>query len=123
MTYISHTIKGVPYAKSKRRGDVKAPERWTEAVKRQTEELPKVKDACLMKVTFLLPPDKFPADLPYGSDLDNLVKRLLDALNQTVFSEAVGGDSCVVSLTVMKTRVSSREEAGVHFEILPVHVR
>ncbi len=121
--YINHTIKGVPYAKEKRRGDTKAPERWTEMVKKQTEHLPHVREACVMKVTFLLPPDKFPADLPYGSDLDNLLKRFLDALNQTVFSEAIGGDSCVVSLAVMKTRVSSNEDAGVHFEVLPVQVR
>lgn len=73
-----------------------------------------------MKVTFLLPPEKYPADYPYGSDLDNLLKRFLDALNETVFSEAHGKDSCVVSMTVMKAKVESAEQAGVHFEIIPV---
>jgi Holliday junction resolvase RusA-like endonuclease len=73
-----------------------------------------------MKVTFLLPPDKFPSDLPYGPDLDNLLKLLLDALNGTVFSEARGHDSCVISLAVTKTRAASREDSGVHIEVIPV---
>lgn len=75
-----------------------------------------------MKVTFLLPPDKFPKDFPYGPDLDNLLKRFMDALNETIFSETQGKDSCVVMLTVMKTRAASNQEAGAHLEILPVSV-
>lgn len=75
-----------------------------------------------MKVTFLLPPNKFPSDFPHGPDLDNLLKRFMDALNDTVFSDTPGGDSCVVMLTVMKTKVSSDAEAGVHLEVLPVSV-
>jgi len=74
----------------------------------------------MMKVTFILPANKFPADLPYGSDLDNLLKRFLDALKDTIFSEVPGGDSCVVAITVMKTRALSSKEHGAHFEILPV---
>ena len=122
MSYINHFIAGVPYSKAKSRGDKSAPAVWTETIKRETRNLPRVRDACVMKVTFLLPPDKFPSDLPYGSDLDNLLKRFMDALNDTVFSEATGKDSCVVSLTVMKTRAKSREVSGVHFEILPVQI-
>lgn len=76
----------------------------------------------MLKVTFLLPPDKFPADYPFGPDLDNLLKRLLDGLNETIFSETPGRDSCVVLLHVMKTKVKSNEQAGVHFEVLPVSV-
>ena len=75
-----------------------------------------------MKVTFLLPPDKFPSDFPYGPDLDNLLKRFMDALNHTIFSGTHGGDSCVVMLTVMKTKVATSIEAGVHLEVLPVSV-
>jgi len=77
----------------------------------------------VLKATFLLPPDKFPTDLPYGLDLDNLLKLFLDALNETIFSEAKGKDSCVISMTVMKTMVPSNKEAGVHLEILPVKLR
>ncbi len=123
MKYINHTIKGVPYGKSKSRGDIDAAERWTENIQKQTQGLGRVKEACVMKVTFLLPPEKFPADFPYGSDLDNLLKRFLDALNETIFSEAPGLDSCVVSMTVMKTKVESIDEAGVHFEVMSVAVR
>src|SRR5947209_3361846 len=91
MFYINRTIKGVPYSKQKARGNREAPEKWSSEVVRQTSDLPKIMDACLMKVTFLLPPDKYPRDMPYGPDLDNLLKRLLDALKRTILSEAKGG--------------------------------
>ena len=123
MKYISVRIGGVPYGKSKTRGDQQAPKRWTEAVIDRTKMIPQIPEACLLKVTFLLPPDKFPSDFPYGPDLDNLLKRLLDALNETIFRDAPGGDSCVVSLAAMKTRVDSAEEAGVHLEVLPISIQ
>ncbi|MCL4679054.1 MAG: RusA family crossover junction endodeoxyribonuclease [Alphaproteobacteria bacterium] len=115
-------ISGVPYGKAKTRGNIKAPKEWTEAIKKQTKSSPKVKEACMLKVTFLLPPDKFPSDFPYGSDLDNLLKRFLDALNDTIFSEALGKDSCIISLIAQKTKVKSNSEAGVLLEITPVSV-
>lgn len=120
--YINRTIKGIPYSKLKSRGNKEAPEKWSAEVVKQTSDLPKIKDACLMKVTFLLPSDKYPRDIPYGPDLDNLLKRLLDALNKTIFSEARGGDSCVISLTVMKTKAPSDAGSGAHIEIMPVKV-
>ena len=120
MTYISLMIRGVPYSRVKSRGDKKAPGRWSDAVVEQTRGLPCVKEACLVKVTFLLPPDKFPADYPYGPDLDNLLKRFMDALNATVFSAAKGKDSCIVSMTVLKARVASPKDAGAHLEVMPV---
>jgi len=110
----------VPYSQVKTRGAKDAPQLWTRAIVDQTRNLPKVKEACTLRVTFFLPPNKFPTDLPYGSDLDNLLKRFLDALGKTVFSEAKGGDSCVVSLSVMKTKASSEDQSGAWFEILPV---
>ncbi|MHC4474411.1 MAG: RusA family crossover junction endodeoxyribonuclease [Planctomycetota bacterium] len=122
MRYIFHKINGVPYSRHKSRGKVDAPEKWTQAIKEQTNDLPKVKHACVLRITFLLPPDKFPADFPYGPDLDNLLKRLLDALKHTIFSEAPGTDSCIVSLSVMKTKVESEKDAGAFLEVLPVTV-
>ena len=122
MNYINHTVRGIPYSKSKTRGDKSAATRWTEEIKKQTRSLGHIKDACLLKVTFFLPPDKYPDDFRHGPDLDNLLKRFLDALNETVFSEVEDKDSCVVSMTVMKAKVASPEEAGVHFEIMPVTV-
>lgn len=121
-TIIAKFIQGIPYAGRKRRGDIEAPKRWTDAVIRQTEDLPKVVNACLLKLTFCLPPDKFPADVPYGPDLDNLTKRALDALQRTVFRDARRYHSCVVVLIAMKTKVSSPGEAGFHLESLAVTV-
>lgn len=122
MRYINCLIRGVPYSHLKRRGKIAAPAAWSKTVVAQTRGLPRVKEACALKVTFLLPPDKFPADFPYGPDLDNLLKRLLDGLNKTIFSETRGRDSCVVLLHIMKTKVASPAEAGVHIEVLPITV-
>lgn len=122
MIYICKRIKGTPYGKKKVRGDVGAPPKWTDAVVRQTRRLPKVDGPCMLRVTFLLPPDKFPADLSYGSDVDNLLKRFLDALGKTVFKNALGGDSCVMSLEVSKTRVEPPAAPGAQLEILPFDV-
>lgn len=113
-------ICGVPYSQMKSRGDKGGPRRWSDAIVKQTRGLPSVKEACLVKITFLLPPNKFPKDFPYGPDLDNLLKRFMDALNATVFRKAKGKDSCIVSMTVLKTRVGSPEEAGAHLEVMPV---
>ena len=120
LDYINQFIRGVPFGKNKRKGDRNAPKRWRASVIEQTLRLPRVGDACVLRATFLLPPDKFPSDLPYGSDLDNLLKLFLDALNETIFADAEGKDSCVVSMTAMKTRVPSHKDAGVHLEIFPV---
>lgn len=123
MTYINHLIRGVPYTQDKVVGNLQAPKDWSHQIKMETQGLPRVREACALKVTFLLPPDKYPKDYPYGPDLDNLLKRLLDGLNKTIFSEAHGHDSCVVLLHVMKTKVASYAESGAHIEVLPVSVR
>lgn len=122
MTYINHTIHGVPYSQLKTRGNKTAAVDWSTAIIEQTSKLPKVKEACALKVTFLLPPNKFPTDFPYGPDLDNLLKRLLDGLHRTIFSTTTGGDSCVVLLHVMKTKVKSDADAGAHIEVLPISI-
>lgn len=81
-----------------------------------------MKHACILKVTFLLPPDKFPTDFPHGADLDNLIKRLCDALNETIFKEAQGKDSCVIELTAIKTKVESKDKAGAFIKVLPIMI-
>lgn len=123
MNYINHKIFGIPYGKSKNRGNVEAPNKWTQAIKEQTEKLPKITEACILRITFLLPPNKFPIDLPYGPDLDNLVKRFCDALNETIFSSTTGKDSCIIEMNVMKIKVNSEEEAGALLEVLPISVK
>jgi Holliday junction resolvase RusA-like endonuclease len=120
MSYINAMIRGIPYSRAKSRGNLEAPKAWSRAIADQTKHLPCVMDACFVKITFLLPPDKFPQDFPYGPDLDNLLKRFMDALNETVFCEAKGKDSCIVAMTVIKTRVADQTLAGAHLEVLPV---
>ena len=60
MPYLWQKIVGVPYSRTKPRGDTQAPTLWTEAILAQTRHLPKVKEACMLGVTFLLPPNKNP---------------------------------------------------------------
>ena len=120
MPHIWKKVSGVPYARSKTRGNLSAPKEWTAAVVRDTRDLPKIRDACLLRITYLLPRGHVPADYPFGTDLDNLNKRFLDALNETVFSEAKGKDSCVVAMETMKVIVETKDEAGAHLEIMPI---
>ena len=122
MNLIRVHISGVPYGQEKARGDKQGPIAWSKAVESQTRHLPKVTKPCLLRVSFLLPPDKFPKDHPFGSDLDNLLKRFCDALIKTVFSEAPGGDGCVVAFEASKSRVAGRDAAGADLEILSWHV-
>ena len=123
MNYINQKISGIPYGRNKNRGDIQGPGRWTEAIIEQTKELPKVRAACILRVTFLLPPNKFPTDLPYGPDLDNLMKTFSDALNETIFSDTEGKDSCIIEMSLMKTKVDSETEAGALLEVLPVSIK
>jgi hypothetical protein len=122
MTHIRATISGIPYARNKSRGNLSAPKEWTDAVIKQTAGLPKIKDACLLRITYLLPRVHVPTNFPFGTDLDNLNKRFLDGLCQTVFSEARGKDSCVVAMETMKVIVDTKEQAGAHIEILPINM-
>jgi len=122
MAHIRATIVGIPYARNKTRGNTNAPKEWTMAVIKQTQDLQKITEACVLRITYLLPRSHIPTDYPFGTDLDNLNKRFLDGLSKTVFSEAKGKDSCVVVMETMKVIVDTKEEAGAHIEILPIEV-
>ena len=122
MSYISIKISGTPYSMINAHGGAEGVREWTKQIIQQTSHLPKIKEACILKATFMLPPNKYPKDFPYGSNLDNLLKRFLDALNHTVFSEAQGKDSCVISMNVTKVKVDAKD-AGAYLEILPVSPR
>lgn len=113
-------IKGVPYGHRKTRGRVWGPAEWSKAVEDQTSGLRPISGPCRVKVTFYLPLEKYPGDHPHGTDLDNLLKRLFDALQRTVFRSAAGGDGCVVEVWARKVKVESRERAGADLEIAPV---
>jgi len=122
MQLMNCKINGVPYSQLKSKGNKKAAEDWTRTIIEQTKNLGRVQKACIMNVTFCLPPDKFPKDFPYGPDIDNLLKRLLDALEETIFMKESGGDSCIISINAAKTRVESKEEAGAYLQVIPVEI-
>ncbi|HMB74704.1 MAG TPA: hypothetical protein VKQ06_14105 [Gammaproteobacteria bacterium] len=86
----------------------------------KTKGLHKVTGPCLLRVTFRLPKEKFHDKNPFGTDLDNLLKRFLDALGETVFCEAPGKDACVVTLEATKVLVTNPSEAGVDGEIVRI---
>ncbi|MBN1376437.1 MAG: RusA family crossover junction endodeoxyribonuclease [Dehalococcoidia bacterium] len=106
-------ITGVPYSQSKTRGNREAASLWSAAVIKQTSKLPKLTGPCSVKASFVLPIDKFPSDHPHGSDLDNLTKRLFDALNETIFSNMPGTDGAVQILNARKRKAKPGEASGV----------
>ena len=116
------SIAGVPYAQLKSRGRLEGRTEWSNAVRKQTAHLEPVSGPCRVRVVFRLPPSKYPLDHPYGMDLDNLLKRFFDALQETVFRTAPGRDGCVIDLEARKVRVGSDAEAGADLEIEPITV-
>lgn len=113
-------VRGIPYPQTKSTGNVQGCADWTDAVIAKTRGLPKITGPCLLRVTFRLPREKFNGASPFGADLDNLLKRLLDALSQTVFAEAPGKDACVVSLEATKVFAPNPSEAGIDGEIIQI---
>ena len=113
-------VRGVPYPKLKATGNVNGRQLWTDKIVEKTAGLRKVTGPCLLRVTFKLPSEKFNGKNPYGTDLDNLLKRFLDALSQTVLSEAPNQDACIVSLEATKVHVQNANEAGVDGEIIEI---
>lgn len=113
-------VRGVPYPHLKSKGNVQGCQDWTDIIVAKTVGLQKVSGPCILRVTFRLPRDKFNEKNPFGTDIDNLLKRLLDALSQTVFSEAPGKDACVVSIEASKVLVKNPSEAGVDGEIIRI---
>jgi Holliday junction resolvase RusA-like endonuclease len=112
-------VRGIPYARSKTKGRLHAPAEWTRAIIDQTAALPLLSASCELEIDVILPLDKFPKDFPFGMDLDNLVKRLMDALGRTVFREAPGTVSVVVSLIARKRKANGGEETGARVRIRP----
>jgi Holliday junction resolvase RusA-like endonuclease len=110
-------IPGTPYYQDKERGNVDASQEWSDGVIKATAELPKIQGPCFADIDFMLPDNKFPKDCPYGPDIDNLLKRMFSALNKTVFSEVVGKDSAVCSVTATKHKSVQENPVGVRLRI------
>ena len=113
-------VRGIPYPHTKTTGNVQGCADWTDKIVEKTAGLKKITGPCLLRVTFRLPQGKFNETNPFGTDLDNLLKRLLDALSQTVFSDAPGKDACVVSLEATKVLALNPNESGIDGEIIPM---
>jgi hypothetical protein len=77
-------VRGVPYPHVKATGNVAGRKVWTDAIVQNTRNLRKVNGPCLVRVTFKLTHEEFRDANPFGTDLDNLLKRFSDALGQTV---------------------------------------
>jgi len=121
MKSIRARITGTPYGSDKVTGDLIAPQRWTDKIIEGTASLEKINGPCILRVTFHLPQNKFPSDLPYGNDVDNLLKRFCDALGQTIFSEAPGKDSVIISIEATKVKAITDAEAGADLEIIIIN--
>ncbi|MGD0355554.1 MAG: RusA family crossover junction endodeoxyribonuclease [Dehalococcoidia bacterium] len=116
--YIDIFIKGIPYGQWKVKGDLTGPKIWTETIVINTRDFPKIKKPSMAHIVFILPAEKYPKDHPFGPDLDNLLKRLFDALNQTILSEAKGQDGIIVEVIATKHKAAQKEEAGVKLSII-----
>lgn len=108
-------IYGVPYCRFKPRGRKTGCEKWVQAIGEQTKAQPRVKEPCELEVEFLLPPEKYPKDFPYGPDLDNLLKLFMDGLQKHVLKN----DSLVVRLIATKRQVETQDETGACVIIRP----
>lgn len=116
-TFIQHE----PFAKAYTGRRPKAPHAYDQAVITATQQWPLVKNECQFRATFLLGPSKFSDSRFLGPDLDNLLKRLLDNLKQTIFHPPESDDSFIVSVDATKTKVSTNSEMGVFIEVIPLH--
>jgi len=114
---VSLFLQGTPYPRNKSRGRVEAAAEWSASVVTQTAGLELVRGPCRLEVTFVLPRDRFPEDHPHGTDLDNLLKRLLDALGKTVLREAPGKDGAITELRAKKRMVREGEITGARIRI------
>lgn len=117
-------VKGGAYGAFKNRGNKAGIKVWQQAVIAATRDSTRVKGPCKLVLRFILPPDRYPSDHPYGPDVDNLAAAVLDALNETIFSMVPGKDGAVLWLEVMKLKASTPAEAGLDIivESLPASV-
>ncbi len=112
-------IHGNPYVKKKTRGRKEGPKEWVAAVKSQTRDLGKISERCELEAEFVLWPGSAPSDHPYGPDLDNLLKNLLDGLNDTILENAESGDGAIVRLVASKRTRQGDEPTGVRIVMRP----
>lgn len=113
-TLMDIIIPGIPYPQIKTKGNILAAKHWTKTIIEKTKSFKPLSDSPLRaEIVFSLLFDKYPPDFPYGPDLDNLLKRLLDALGQTVLKELPGKDSAIIEIHCSKQRTEDDAFCGV----------
>ncbi len=110
-------VSGTPYSQLKKRGRKAGLDEWSKAIIDQTKTRKPVRGSHRLEVLFVLPEDKFPKDHPYGNDLDNLTKRFMDALQETVLKNDQGGDGIVVEVRAQKCREAAHGTRGAWFRL------
>jgi Holliday junction resolvase RusA-like endonuclease len=110
-------VPGFAYPKHKAGGAIEQAERWSQTIFETTKDLPIVKAPCRMKIHYNISPERFTLGAPYGPDLDNLTKRLLDDLKRTILREAAGEDGCILELTISKSVAALGEPSGAKVSI------
>jgi hypothetical protein len=88
---------------------------WTAGIIDQTIGLPRAQGACELAIEFVLPHDRGMLDSPSDLRLDSILRRLLEALEGTVFrGEGVMGDRGEVVSIQARSRVARvEEESGI----------
>ncbi len=117
-------VEGGAYGSFKSRGNKAGVKAWQSLIIQATKRTPKIKGPCKLELRFVLPPNRYPADHPYGSDVDNLASAVMDALNETIFSEVPGKDGAVLWLETLKLKAEKEEDAHliIFVEALPKKV-
>jgi Holliday junction resolvase RusA-like endonuclease len=110
-------VNGVPYSQRKVKGNTGSMNKWSNAIIQATQNLSKITRPCSITVQFDLFKGNIPHDFPCGNDIDNLLKRFFDALNETIFSDSPGNDSCIMEVNAKKRIVDKIEEAGAVFSV------
>jgi len=114
-------IPGPSYPKHKVGNRKDEAEKWSESIILCTKDLPKVKGPCAMRIDYQLPPDRFTLGSPYGSDLDNLTKRLLDSLSCTILEDVDSKDGCICKIEIGKIAASNPETIGTRIVVEPIY--
>ncbi len=112
-------IQGDPYVKKKTRGRTQGPKEWVAAIKTQTRDLERISGRCELEVEFILWPGSSPTDHPYGPDLDNLLKNLLDGIDDTILADAPSGDGAIVRVIASKRTKRGEEPTGAKIVVRP----
>ena len=115
--YLEFFVEGIPYPKDKASGNKQAPIEWTKSIIETTKNIPALTGPSCFEIDFFIPIEKYTLKDVYGPDLDNLVKRLLDGLSETLFSGLETKDGSIIHLKVNKKPAIGDQKAGAKVRI------